>query len=321
MMTRFLLHAGLGALFLAAAPAFVVAQEAAPDASGQAELRLELFDVRDLIQETRDFPAPKLGLPTPRPAAATEVAPEKPRRTTAELVAAVRSLEGIAWGDGAEVHAFPGQLLVKQTPSALQAVRRWLEQLRADQSRLIAVDARFVTLPLKSVASFADGLHVIRPERAQAFLALAKSGQGRILSSPRITAFDGQRANITIANQVSYVGGIDVKATRGAIIGDPVVSTLTEGLALEVRGRARTDGWIDVDVAAQSADLLRPIPEVKTRFGTVQVPEVVAQRYSARGSLPPEGWAMLVGLTDVREDGTAGDPVVVLIRFKPVKLK
>lgn len=295
------------------------AQDAPPEAAaGATPLVLEVFDVRDLLAETTNFPAPRLGL-TPTPAAPPETTIARPGRTEEQLARSVREIASVAWPEGTSIQLLRGTLVVRQSEPALTAIRTWLEALRAAEHRLIAVEARVLAVPAATVDHLSDGLHIIRPERAQAILALTKAaGGGRVVSAPRVTAFDGQRANVCVANQVSYVSGVGVTATRGAIVGHPIVSTLTEGLTLEIRAHTRHDGWIDVEVAVQAAHLLRPMPQVATRFGIVQVPELVAQSVRVRGSLPKDSWAMLVGLTEVRADGRAGDPVVVLVRFQPI---
>ncbi|MHC5021381.1 MAG: hypothetical protein ACYTGX_14995 [Planctomycetota bacterium] len=309
-------------LLTLATPTQAPAQDA--EAAKADRLQLRVFDVRDLLAEPRDFPAPALGTIRPAQAAGSGRTPATaPRAASQEalerLAQQVRSLPDLAWPEHAGVEAKPGTLVVRQSATALERIEAFLVEQRRKLGRLMAVSARFLTVPETAVRNLTDGLHIISAERAQVMLALAKTDPAySVVAAPRVTAFDGQRAHITIGNQISFVQRFEVTASRAAVVADPVVATLTTGLALELRGRARADGWVDVDLGLQAAELLRPIPELRTRFGTVQVPDVVKQRLAVRGSLPPRSWAMVVGFTRIAPDGTKGAPVIVLAQFRRV---
>ncbi|MEW6027100.1 MAG: hypothetical protein AB1599_07395, partial [Planctomycetota bacterium] len=63
--------------------------------------------------------------------------------------------------------------------------------------------------------------------------ALEKSGRGIILDSPKITALNGQRVNVSYLRQTQYIQDVDVQA--GALAYEPVINTLSTGVVLDVK--------------------------------------------------------------------------------------
>jgi hypothetical protein len=204
----------------------------------------------------------------------------------------------------------------------LDRIAAWLGARRRDRGRLMTIETRFIAIESEAARKLPEGLHVIDQLQAKRLIELVRTRKDvSLITAPKITAFDGQRANVVIANQIAYIGRYEIRAKRGVVIGDPEVRTLSEGVALDIRATAEPDGWNRLELEIQRADLLRPIPELKTRFGTVQVPEVVHQRLRVRERIPAGGWALLAGLTEVdHKNGRPGRPILVLVRLTRTEL-
>jgi type II secretory pathway component GspD/PulD (secretin) len=63
--------------------------------------------------------------------------------------------------------------------------------------------------------------------------ALKKTGRGTILDSPKITALNGQRVNVSYLRQRQYIQDGDVQA--GAVAYEPVINTFSTGVVLDVK--------------------------------------------------------------------------------------
>ena len=67
------------------------------------------------------------------------------------------------------------------------------------------------------------------------FRAVEKSTFANVLTAPRLTIYNNQRANLTLTNQVAYVKDYDVEVAQTAFIADPLVDIVQDGLVLDVR--------------------------------------------------------------------------------------
>jgi len=129
----------------------------------------------------------------------------------------------------------------------------------------------------------------------------------RVLLAPRITTYDGQRANVTLQSQTSYVRDYEVhRSTDGRVALDPVVDTLQDGLVFDATptidaSRAR----IRPATRTTWAWLKRPIPTISTRIEgrevEVQTPELSVSRVARDFEIAAGGYALLGGLGEAGE--------------------
>lgn len=139
--------------------------------------------------------------------------------------------------------------------------------------------------------------------------ALQKSRNAAILVAPRLSAFNNQRANLTIINQVSYVRDFTVQTAVSSAIADPVVDTISDGLVLDVRPTVSNDRrFITIELQPTIADLVRPIPEFTTTLGganstpvTIQLPELQIQSLQTTVMCPDGGVVVVGGLKALRD--------------------
>ncbi|MHC5011236.1 MAG: hypothetical protein ACYTG6_09830, partial [Planctomycetota bacterium] len=179
-------------------------------------------------------------------------------------------------------------------------------------TRLVNVEVRLLESPPQLVAAvFPDGAP--DTERPATLLSaddaarLLQGGDGlpasQVVSAPRLTTYDGQRANISMLEQVSYVQDYDVEVGEGGeFTASPVIGTVQDGLVLELVPHLRDDGAVDLEIALTLAELIRPIPEFETTLGgrtlTIQLPELRVQKVDHEALIPDAGWLVLGGFGD-----------------------
>lgn len=249
------------------------------------------------------------------------------------------------------------RMILHGGPAELQLVARWLEL--ADRTELqrvfqaVRVARRLQSEAASVVPARAAQLTVrvidLRLDRVEALLGDRRPGQGRTavhlpvaeaeallaklskaegaeqVAAPSILAMDGQRANVSVLNQVSYIQDFDVaKADGGAVVADPVIGVIAEGLAIELRARQSVDGQsVQLECDSTWSEIDRPIPEVTTRIGgqevKIQCPEVRVQRAQAGLTMPLGGYALIAGGQFIGA-GDNGRERVLLIRVDAVEL-
>jgi Flp pilus assembly secretin CpaC len=132
--------------------------------------------------------------------------------------------------------------------------------------------------------------------------AVQKSDRSTVVIAPRLTAYNGQRANVTVLNQVSYISDFDVEIAQASQIGDPIVQTLRDGVILDLRPVVSADRrFITMELRPTVAILVRPIATFSTTLAngppvTIQLPEIGVQRVRTTVTMPDNGTLLLGGL-------------------------
>ncbi len=141
------------------------------------------------------------------------------------------------------------------------------------------------------------------------FHAVAKSKRATLLTAPKLTAFNTQRANITVVNQISYVKDYDVEVAQAAGIADPIMGVIQDGLVLDVKPTVSNDRkYITLELRPTIATLIRPMPTFSTTLGmvgstsvTLHIPELVVQKAQATVRIPDGGTVVVGGLKQIRD--------------------
>lgn len=223
------------------------------------------------------------------------------------------------------------QTLEEETPEAfvLLAVRRVAAEAPpappTGEERLLLVEARILDVRPDVAAALlpapgADGAQVAFLESEDAArLVRRPAAEVEVLTAPRLTVFDGQKANVSILSDVSYVQDFEVEVTPGGQIATPIVATLKEGVVLDVEPSLDAEGHVRLVGTVTLSEVARPIPELKTRIGeqgpevTIQLPEVRVARSRFEVRLP-HGAAALVGGLGAGKLG----PRLVLLEARPL---
>ncbi|MHC5080808.1 MAG: hypothetical protein ACYTHN_17505 [Planctomycetota bacterium] len=142
------------------------------------------------------------------------------------------------------------------------------------------------------------------------FRSVRKSERINMVTAPKITAFNTQRVNISLLNQIAYIRDFDVEVAQFIEIGDPIVGRLDEGVILDVRPIVSANRrYITLELRPTVARVVRPIPTFQTTLGAqmstpvfLHLPELKVQKVQTTVTVPDGGTIMLGGLKSAREE-------------------
>jgi len=137
--------------------------------------------------------------------------------------------------------------------------------------------------------------------------AVEKSERIQNITSPRITVYNTQRANVQVLNQVSYVQDYEVEIAQASNIANPVVQTIQDGIVLDVRPVvSQSRKFVTLELRPTVAVLTRPIATFTTSLAsgpitasapvTIQIPELRVSRVRTTVTMPDRGTLLLGGL-------------------------
>jgi type II secretory pathway component GspD/PulD (secretin)/tetratricopeptide (TPR) repeat protein len=174
------------------------------------------------------------------------------------------------------------------------------------------------------------------------FLVEATQADSRsvIMTAPRLTFTNGQRAFIAVTNQTSFISDLTPVAGSGAGAFDPVVTPISDGVVLDVQGVASADRrYVTLTIqTAQSTVSLDPENNIviggaagggggtgggggAAPFSApIQRPEIIGTQISTTVTIPDQGTILLGGQRFVEEvEVESGVPVLskipILSRF------
>lgn len=200
-----------------------VVEEGVITISTQADLdratATRVYDIRDLIRPIRDFESEGLGWPKRKP----EVKDKEPDPTESEMAEEVMDLIKAtvapdSWppkGETASMRLLGGQLIITQAPRHHKDILMLLGRLREGRSLQILVEAKFIQAPSgadkrltewlakNTDAAFQEGRldRFLSDKDAEGFVKEALNSKGVMLTAPRITLYNGQRAFVFVGEQ------------------------------------------------------------------------------------------------------------------------
>ncbi|MFT7617644.1 MAG: tetratricopeptide (TPR) repeat protein [Planctomycetota bacterium] len=138
------------------------------------------------------------------------------------------------------------------------------------------------------------------------FSAVEKSAFANVLTAPRLTIYNNQRANLTLTNQIAYVKDYDVEVAQTAFIADPLVDIVQDGLVLDVRPTVSHDRkYVTLELRPTVAILARPIQTFVTPLAglttnvIIELPEIEYRAAATTVRVPDRGWVVIGGLKNV----------------------
>jgi type II secretory pathway component GspD/PulD (secretin)/tetratricopeptide (TPR) repeat protein len=137
--------------------------------------------------------------------------------------------------------------------------------------------------------------------------AVKKSKRSEMVIEPSLMVHNTARANLVVANQVSYIYDYDVEIASSAVIADPIVAVANDGVFLDVRPVVTADRrFVWIDVRPTVANLQRPIATLQTSLGTgspvnLMLPELELQKVRTRALVPDGGTLLLGGMKTIKE--------------------
>lgn len=147
--------------------------------------------------------------------------------------------------------------------------------------------------------------------------AVQKYERVNTVTAPKLLVANTQRAHLSVLNEISYIKDFDVEIAQAAVIADPIVDKITEGVVLDVRPIVSNDRrFVTLELRPIVATLLRPIRTFTTTLAvgtavTFQLPELRVQKVKTT-VVVPDGGTLLLGGLKFNEEKTleAGIPVL-----------
>jgi beta-lactamase regulating signal transducer with metallopeptidase domain len=288
-----------------------------------------VYDIRDLIVEIPDFSTgPTFSLPQTRPDPAKQRADHIQEVT--DLIK--ETVDPDSWrengGTVGAMREIQGQLIVTQTPQIHQQIAALLTQLREPRGVQVMVESRFVTLDpatldeslrQKLMPSFQSkdkpGVAFLTDEDVQAVLGATKQQeQSTIITAPRLTLFNGQRAYVMVGTDRAYVSGFTAtKQGDGKTKWEPETSIAHAGVTLDVSATCSADRkYVTLTLRPESSRLVGmstkpfPGPADAPKDLMVEVPQITAQRLQTSASIPDRQTLLLGGV--VADVDATGQP-------------
>jgi hypothetical protein len=270
-----------------------------------------VYDIRDLTVPIPDFETGPNGLqPTTQP-------------TREENVSAIRRLltetiDPDGWSDSTnKMCELSGQLIVTATPETQSQITALLDQLRECRAIQISLEMRFVSIdPDRLPKNVADALRqsfgkkppetkiaFLSPEQTDELIRQAvKLPESSLISAPRITIFNGQRAFVNVSTSQAYVAGMNVIQSADGKTGyDPEIKNISTGVQIDACATASADRkYVTVSLKPTLSKLLSLKTEQykNVKDLMIQVPEVQTQSISTTASVPDRQTMIVGGLVD-----------------------
>jgi len=141
--------------------------------------------------------------------------------------------------------------------------------------------------------------------KLQAILrAVSKRSTCNIIQAPQLTVYNGERANLTYMNHISYIKDFEPEIAQSAVIAEPVVGIVKDGVILDVRPVVSADRrFVTIELRPTIAILKRDdsgsLPTITTNLGvgesiTIELPEMEIKRLRTTVTMP-DGATLLLG--------------------------
>lgn len=286
--------------FVLAATAAVAPAQAAP---APADDRVaQLYDVGDLVKKLAPPERPDaadFGLPPMKPPADNAVGGEAIARLLRAFVTPkLRS--------GEEIKPVGDRWIVALGRPQQQAwIGRFLAAARASEAAPVFMECRCLTVPeisfLREIRpALVDGTdddaaevtyltRVLAPGKATtSFVAelLEREGVTTVVDQ-KVLVQPLHVAHMATINQTAYVRDYEVEVTADAVIADPIVDVIQDGIVVQAAVSPLENGKLGVSLDATVTDLERPIPKIDTILPgtkhevTIQLPSLQSTQLEA----------------------------------------
>ena len=222
-----------------------------------------------------------------------------------------------AWLEGADraqmraVFAKLRELRAARKATGLEVVppKPEADPFAAHEGPLVNAEVRILQVPVKDAAALlgakrpsADRSHhmLTEAEVTRLMRAIEKHEGADVLSAPRLTVYDRQKANVSVLNQVSYIQDYDVEITNAARVADPIIGIVQEGILIDFTPTCdQAAKTIRVAFEGTFSSLQRPIPSKEIELAgtkvTIQLPQVEVGRIRETLDVRDGGWVLLGG--------------------------
>jgi Flp pilus assembly secretin CpaC/tetratricopeptide (TPR) repeat protein len=132
--------------------------------------------------------------------------------------------------------------------------------------------------------------------------AVSKQERSEQIDAPRLLIYNNTRASMHFLRNIAYIRDFEVEIAQAAAVANPVIGTVHDGVALDVRPVVDSDlRFITMELRPTVMTLQLPIPTFTTTLGvgqpiSIQLPEVTLQRVRTTVTMPDGGTMMLGGM-------------------------
>ena len=132
--------------------------------------------------------------------------------------------------------------------------------------------------------------------------AVSKQERSEQIEAPRLLVYNNTRASMHFLRNIAYIRDFEVEIAQAAAVANPVIGTVHDGVALDVRPVVDSDlKFITMELRPKVMTLQLPIPTFTTTLGVgqpiaIQLPEVTLQRVRTTVTMPDGGTMMLGGM-------------------------
>lgn len=132
--------------------------------------------------------------------------------------------------------------------------------------------------------------------------AVSKQERSEQIEAPRLLIYNNTRASMHYLRNLAYIKDFEVEIAQAAAVANPVIGTVHDGVALDVRPVVDSDlKFITMELRPTVMSLQLPIPTFTTTLGvgqpiSIQLPEVTLQRVRTTVTMPDGGTMMLGGM-------------------------
>jgi hypothetical protein len=237
-----------------------------------------------------------------------------------DLVTRGHSAEGLAKRireaiPNAEITVSSEKHLVVHAPvESMAEVDELLSELRSREQPIVTIAARFLR---GGAPDLEPPSPVLDSAALEGFLQIiAKSEKIHVLKSPRLSCFNGQRANVTLGSERTYVRDLRVDFERDdRLVVKPVTERIFEGIDVSFRPILSLDRkHATLVIDAKIRKLLEPEPgtaETKTSAVSIDLLEVRELRRLTSVTIPV-GHAAMLTLGTIPVDGIE-EPIRLLV--------
>jgi bla regulator protein BlaR1 len=297
-----------------------------------------VYDVRDLIIQVPDFiDAPQLGIHDAPPAAtppttkrasgptlalaSSSTTHEKTHQQLVDeiVVRITSSVDPLSWrsntGAVGSVRELNGQLIVTQTPANHEKIQKLLQGWRAPRAVQVTVELRFIS-GSKSAEELLERWNkewtkveqsncemwrsFLDPAQAKVLMSSMQSEKfSTLITAPRITLYNGQRAYVMVSRQTAFVG--DLKRIGNDETDksfEPVIKLVDSGVLFDCRAQVSADPrFVTLTISPQLATLENLTPQrwpgsAPGHEHTIQVPKLRKTTMTATVTMPDQKTAV-----------------------------
>ncbi|MDA1260701.1 MAG: hypothetical protein O3A20_08770 [Planctomycetota bacterium] len=220
-----------------------------------------------------------------------------------------------------------GWLVCYLRPEQHEWLQRFIELQQTHERHWMAmVETDWYTISSKDLAKLkltSSALLLDDAEQIERYKEVLIANSADRLSTPRVSSYPGQLAELSSLNQVSYVKEykLEIVEPGRKEIADPVVDVIQEGITMTLRVLQTGDELYGLRLSCASAELERPIPTRRFKLSPahpseveVAMPQVRTAKVDATVLVADGGGVLLVtsGLADDRN-------LVIMVRFNRVE--